>query len=117
MDVLPSRVATVLRAVLPPLIAAYILFVAMVILVTRQREAHSSLRRYETRGIRKSRPSILGTTLGGYATFLAIVLIFHVWLAGERYALSSAASGGAFLCGVFLWVAAAFRIRGRTGRR
>jgi Family of unknown function (DUF6256) len=118
MDVLPSRL-TVLRAVLPPLIAAYVVFVAMVILRARQREDCRTLRRHETRGIRKSPPSIVGTTLGGYATFLVIVVVFHVWLARERDALPSAASGGAFLCGVFLGVAAvySFLLRGRTGRR
>jgi hypothetical protein len=42
----------------------------------------------------------VGTTLGGYVVFLAIVLVFHVWLAGERNALASAAWGGAFLSSV-----------------
>ncbi len=37
------------------------------------------------------------TAAGGYLFFLAIVLVFHVVIAGQRGALRSAAAGGAFL--------------------
>src|SRR6188508_3298507 len=55
------------------------------------------------RGPRESpprRPSpreIPWTVVGGYLVFLAIVAVFHVGLAGQRGALRSAATGGAFL--------------------
>ncbi|MGZ4151595.1 MAG: DUF6256 family protein, partial [Actinomycetota bacterium] len=40
----------------------------------------------------------LGTTaLGGYAVFLAIVLVFHVLIAGQRDAMRYAVAGGALL--------------------
>jgi len=37
------------------------------------------------------------TVGGGYLVFLAIVLVFHVWIAGQKTALGSAIAGGAFL--------------------
>jgi hypothetical protein len=37
------------------------------------------------------------TVGGGYLVFLAIVVVFHVWIAGQRTALWSAVRGGAFL--------------------
>jgi hypothetical protein len=40
----------------------------------------------------------MATTVGGgYLVFLVIVLIFHVWIAGQKTALGSAIAGGAFL--------------------
>jgi hypothetical protein len=56
----------------------------------------------------------VGTTLGGYVVFMAIVLVFHVWLAGEGDALTSAVWGGAFLSSVALAVGA---ISGAIARR
>lgn len=40
--------------------------------------------------------------VGGYVAFLAIVLIFHVWVADDPAAFVSAAGGGAFLWGVVM---------------
>ena len=48
--------------------------------------------------------------VGGYVAFLAIVLIFHVWLADDPAAFVSAAGGGAFLCGVVMVVAAGWSL-------
>ena len=49
---------------------------------------------------RASLRRVVGTTIGGYVAFLAIVLIFHVWLAREPGAFASAVWGGAFLSGI-----------------
>jgi hypothetical protein len=47
-----------------------------------------------------------------------IVLIFHVWVADDPAAFVSAVSGGAFLCGVVMVMAAAWSmIRRRNVRR
>lgn len=54
--------------------------------------------------------------VGGYAVFLAIVLIFHVWLARERDALSSAVAGGAFLAGIALLMAIGSSLISGRGR-
>jgi hypothetical protein len=65
-----------------------------------------------------SRRSIVTTIVGGYATFIAIVLVFHVWLAGERDALWSAVWGGGFLSLLTLVLAAGgtLVLRRRTGK-
>jgi hypothetical protein len=61
--------------------------------------------------------------VGGYVAFLAIVLIFHVWVADDPAAFVSAAGGGAFLWGVVMVVvdpaptlSAEVRIDGRARR-
>jgi uncharacterized membrane protein len=101
----------VLRAVVPPLAAGYVVFVAMV-LVARRRPVP------RPRGQRDSPTApwthVVGTMLGGYIALLAIVLVFHVWLAEERDAFASAVWGGAFLLSVAL---AAGAISGIITRR
>jgi hypothetical protein len=54
--------------------------------------------------------------VGGYAVFLSIVLIFHVWLARESDAFSSAVSGGAFLTGIALLMAIGSSLISGRGR-
>jgi hypothetical protein len=101
----------VLRQVLPPLVTAYAIFVAMV-LVARRRPVP----RGRTTDGRTDTPiaAMVRTTVGGYAVFLAIVLVFHVWLAGESDAFIGAVSGGAFLSGIALSMAVGSSlIRGR----
>jgi hypothetical protein len=105
----------VLHAILPPLIAAYLVFIAMVVVALR--------RPVPSRGLAPEtsvspRPSIVTTVVGGYATFIAIVLVFHVWLAGERDALWSAVWGGGFLSLLTLALAAGgtLVLRRRTGK-
>ena len=56
------------------------------------------------------------TTVGGYVCFLVIVLVFHVWIAGQRGALASAVRGGAFLCAVAMPVFALSVVAGRRAR-
>jgi drug/metabolite transporter (DMT)-like permease len=93
-----------LRVFLPPLITVYAIFVAMVVVAVRRpvrrpgRIGDRSAPRYPGR--------LIGTIVGGYATFLAIVLVFHVWIADQPEAFPSALWGGAFLCGVTLALAA-----------
>lgn len=97
-----------LRVVLPPLFSAYAIFVAMAVVAWRrpvQRprglmdDAVAASLRHVVRGI-----------VGGYVAFLAIVLIFHVWVADDPAAFASAAGGGAFLCGVVMMVAAGWSL-------
>jgi hypothetical protein len=88
----------VLPAVLPPLIAAYAIFVLMVLSARRRPVARPRT------GAAWLGPRRLGfirylaaTTAGGYVVFLAIVAIFHAWLGAERDALESALVDGALL--------------------
>ena len=104
-----------LRQVLPPLVTAYAIFVAMVVLARRR-----PVPRPHGRGERSARErvsSVVVTTVGGYAAFLVIVLIFHVWLAGETDAFASAVWGGAFLSGITVVAALGSSLIGRRGQR
>jgi hypothetical protein len=102
----------VLRQVLPPLVTAYAIFVAMV-LVARRRPVPTG-RTTDGRATHTPIAAMVRTTVGGYAAFLAIVLVFHVWLAGESDAFVDAVSGGAFLSGIALLMAVGSSlIRGR----
>jgi hypothetical protein len=104
----------VLRAVLPPLITAYVLFAAMVFLAWRRPVARP-IARGEGSSVRLGR--VVRTTVGGYVAFLAVVLIFHVWLAKEPDAFVNALWGGAFLSGIALSVACCSSLLGRRSRR
>ena len=107
-----------LRAVLPPLITAYALFVAMVAFTWRHPVARPSPRPHGRAGgpARASLRRVAGTTVGGYVAFLAIVLIFHVWLAQEPDAFASAVWGGAFLSGIAAVMAIVPSLTGRRRR-
>jgi Family of unknown function (DUF6256) len=104
----------VLRAVLPPLITAYALFATMAVLAWRRPVARPIARGEGSTRVRLGR--VVRTTVGGYVAFLAIVLIFHVWLAKEPDAFVSALWGGAFLCGIALSVACCASLLGRRSR-
>ena len=104
-----------LRAVLPPLITAYALFAAMVALAWRRPVARPIARGDGSTRVRLGR--IVRTTVGGYVAFLAVVLIFHVWLAKEPDAFVSALWGGSFLSGIALSVACCSSLLGRRSRR
>jgi hypothetical protein len=96
--VLPPEVTAVLRAIVPPLVAAYVVFVVMVVLAWRRPGPPRAGWREKTHAPeRESQGSFLATATCGYVVFLAIVLVFHVWLAGESDALGSALWGGLFL--------------------
>jgi Family of unknown function (DUF6256) len=77
------------RVIVPPLVTAYAIFVAMVVRAWRG-PVTPSPRTPTTR-------DIAWTIVGGYLMFLAIVAVFHVALAGQRGAFRSAVWGGAFL--------------------
>ena len=104
-----------LHAVLPPLITAYVLFVAMVFLAWRRPVARPIARGEGSTRVRLGR--VVRTTVGGYVAFLAVVLIFHVWLAKEPDAFVNALWGGAFLSGIALSVACCSSLLGRRSRR
>lgn len=88
-----------LRAVLPPLITSYGIFVAMVVLAVRRPVPRP--RGFGGQPLGR----LLRTIAGGYVAFLAIVLVFHVWLAQESGAFVSAVWGGAFLSLVLAFLA------------
>jgi hypothetical protein len=96
--VLPPEVTAVLRAIVPPLVAGYVVFVMMVILAWRRPgPPRPRWREKPHEPVPESKGSFLSTAICGYVVFLAIVLVFHVWLAGESDALVSAVWGGLFL--------------------
>ena len=97
------------------MITAYALFAAMVVLAWRRPVARPIVRGEGSTRVRLGR--VVRTTAGGYVAFLAIVLIFHVWLAKEPDAFVNALWGGAFLCGIALSVAWGSSLIGRRGRR
>jgi hypothetical protein len=105
----------VLRQVLPPLVTAYVVFVAMVVLARWRPVPRPRGRGERSSGVHVGR--VVWTTVGGYVAFLAIVLIFHVWLAGETDALTSAVWGGAFLSGMTVVAASASLLMRRRSRR
>lgn len=104
-----------LRAVLPPLITAYVLFAAMAVLAWRRPVARPIARGEGSTRVRLGR--VVRTTVGGYVVFLAVVLIFHVWLAKEPDAFVNALWGGAFLSGIALSVAWDASLLGRRSTR
>jgi hypothetical protein len=106
----------VLRAVLPPLVTAYAIFVAMVVLRLRRPVPRPYGRADGSSGTAHLR-HVVRTMLGGYVAFLVIVLIFHVWLSEDPDAFASAALGGAFLSLVTLVVAAGSQLIARRSRR
>src|SRR4029450_2689373 len=112
--VLPSELSVVLRAVLPPLVTAYAIFVAMVVLRLQRPVPRPHAPAAGSPGAHPRRP-VVRTMLGGYVAFLVIVLIFHVWLAEDPGAFASAALGGAFLSLITLVVAAGAQLLGGGG--
>jgi len=105
----------VLRAVLPPLIAAYAVFIAMVALSLRRPIARPHGHDDGSARVRLRR--VLRTTVGGYVAFLVIVLILHGWPAEEPDAFASAVWGGAFLSGISLVIASGSSLLGRRSHR
>ena|SRR6266571_3161415 len=86
----------VLRWDVIPVSSAYAVFVAAAISWWRQRGQPSDGQRLQESPARAV-GGALTTVAGGYVAFLAIVLVFNVWIAGQRGALRSAAIGGGFL--------------------
>jgi len=81
--------------IIAPLVSAFVLFVAMAVVSLRRPDVRPRRERVVVvRGFGRYLATLVGA---GYATFLVIVAIFHVLIAGERGALGSAAAGGGFL--------------------
>ena len=111
-----------LRDVVVPVASAYALMVGVVVYAVR----HPEIDRIRSQpGPWGPRLRLIALTVGGgYLCFLAIVLVFQVWVVGQRGAMSSALKGGTFLAVV---CAAAFILgslleakpspRGRVRRR
>jgi hypothetical protein len=111
---------SVLRSVVAPVGAAFLLLSAMTVFAARLPAPRPSSPRV-VRSVRELRPilrSFLITSAGGYVAFLAIILLFSVGIVGDVGALRSAAWSGAFLVvasgSVFAALAAVPR---RAGRR
>jgi hypothetical protein len=104
-----------LRAVLPPLIVGYAIFVLMVLSTWRRPVARPTagapLLGPRRQGFVRH---VVATTAGGYVVFVAIVAIFHAWLGAERDALESAIVEGSLLA---LAVLALFALSARLPRR
>jgi hypothetical protein len=90
------------------LFTAYAIFVAMAVVAWRRSVPRPRGSRDDA--VAPSPPRVVRGIVGGYVAFLAIVLIFHVWLADDPAAFVSAAGGGAFLCGVVMVVAAGWSL-------
>jgi hypothetical protein len=109
----------ILRDVVIPVVSAYALLIAVVFYAVRHPDAERPRERRV--GWRPRLRLIAVTVAGGYACFLAIVLVFHVWIAGQLGALSSAIRGGAFLAVIaamtFVFGSGLERIHGRRSLR
>lgn len=108
-----------LKVVLPPLTAAYAAFVVMVVVARRRPVPRPHGRDRSFGPSEGSGAGVVGTVVGGYVAFLVIVLVFHVWIAGEGDVLWNAAWGGAFLSSVALaiWAGLSLIARGIARRR
>lgn len=88
------------RRIVPPLVTTFVVFLLLV--------------RYHLRHAEPTMPTpprfpwpafiryLAATAAGGYGMFLAIVLVFHVWLARDHAAFRSAVTGGAALLAIVL---------------
>jgi hypothetical protein len=84
----------VLRDVLP-VASAYAVLAGVVLYAARHPDAGRPVHPHS--GWRPGLRLIGVTIAGGYVVFLAIVLVYHTWLVGQRGALRSALHGGSFL--------------------
>jgi len=88
------------RRIVPPLVTTFVVFLLLV--------------RYHVGHAQPTEPPLsrlpwpvfirylAATAAAGYGMFLAIVLVFHVWLARDHAALRSAVAGGAALLAIVL---------------
>ncbi len=88
----------VLRTVVVPVLSAYALLAWVVVYASHHPEAGRP--RTSIKGWRPKLRLITVTVAGGFGCFLAIVLVFHTWVVGQRSALGSALRGGAFLAAI-----------------
>ena len=108
----------VVRFAIVPVLSAYALLAAVVVHAARHPEeapAPGTVVGWPPR------VRLIALTLGGgCACFLGIVLVFHVWIAGQREAMRSALRGGAFLvatCAVAFALGSAIEARFERGAR
>ena len=85
----------ILRDDVIPVLTAWMLLSGVVLYAVRHPDAGRPHER--TTGWRPRLRLIAVTVIGGYGCLLAIVLVFHVWIARQHGSLSSAIRGGAFL--------------------
>ena len=88
------------RRIVPPLVTTFLVFLLLV--------------RYHVGHAQPTEPPLsrlpwpvfirylAATAAAGYGMFLAIVLVFHLWLARDHAALRSAVAGGAALLAIVL---------------
>ena len=76
-----------------PALSAYVLAAAVVVYAAR----HPAGSATTGQGWRARVRLIAVTVGGGYGCFLGIVIVFHVWIVGDRGALLSALRGGGLL--------------------
>jgi hypothetical protein len=88
------------RRIVPPLVTTFVVF----LLLVRDHVGHAEPT--EPAASRSGWPVFLryraATAAAGYGMFLAIVLVFHVWLARDHAAMRSAVAGGAALLAIVL---------------
>jgi hypothetical protein len=85
------------RIVVVPVLSAYLVLVGVVLYAAR----HPAAGRERAPVIWRDRLKLIALTVaGGYVAFLAIVLVFHVWVEGEKGAMRSAERTGLFLAAV-----------------
>jgi hypothetical protein len=82
-----------LRTVVVPLVATSALFAGLTWYAWRHPPTPCSADLGALRLVRH----VLVTVAGGFVAFLAIVLVFHVWLAGQWAAFRDGLAGGGFL--------------------
>jgi hypothetical protein len=103
------------RRIVPPLVTTFVVFLLLVRYHVRHAEpaAPTSPRFPWPAFIRY----LAATAAAGYGMFLAIVLVFHVWLARDHAAFRSAVGGGAALLAILLpaFVVAELLQRRRSG--
>jgi len=88
------------RRIVPPLVTTFVVFLLLVRYHVRHAE-QAELPRTPVPWPAFVR-YLAATVAGGYGMFLAIVLVFHVWLARDHAAFRSALAGGAALLAIVL---------------
>ncbi len=88
------------RRIVPPLVTTFVVFLLLV--RYHVRHAEPTERPAAPPGWPVFVRYLLTTVVAGYGMFLAIVLVFHVWLARDHAAFRSAATGGAALLVIVL---------------
>ena len=88
------------RRIVPPLVTTFVVFLLLV--RYHVRHAEPTERPAAPPGWPVFVRYLLTTVVAGYGMFLAIVLVFHVWLARDHAAMRSAVAGGAPLLAIVL---------------